>query len=130
MRSVQPLSFVYRSVRRCSPPIYTSGRQPALNIPFDETVCNNLPTWVAPSNQCMNRCRNRQQTWLVAKANCAFRRLYKRVWEHRHPRSSTTFNFYMAFVLSTLLFWLQKVRYVPKSPKDPLTIIIAQCQLS
>ena len=40
----------------------------------------------------------------LAKANRAFGRLYKRVWENRHLKRTTKISVYRAIVLSTLLY--------------------------
>ena len=40
----------------------------------------------------------------LAKANRAFGRLYKRVWENKHLKSSTKVSVYRAVVLTTLLY--------------------------
>ena len=40
----------------------------------------------------------------LAKANCAFGRLYKRVWNNKHLRIKTKISVYRAVVLTTLLY--------------------------
>ena len=40
----------------------------------------------------------------LAKANCAFGRLYKRVWNNKHLRIKTKISVYRAIVLTTLLY--------------------------
>ena len=40
----------------------------------------------------------------LAKANCAFGRLHKRVWKNKHLRSTTKVSVYKAVVLTTLLY--------------------------
>ena len=58
----------------------------------------------------------------LAKANSAFGRLYKRVWNNKHLRIITKISVYRAVVLTTLLYGSESWGHLPEPLKPPRAI--------